>query len=308
MSVCILRAALARILTAPAGSTPRIETRDEGDGVQTVIEYRTNADGKQVKVTRRIKRTLVKTRVNEDVAMRKGWAKFGAEKGAESGPHSGTTSIGANVQIKLTAGASKTEPEPDPTQAMREKLANKRVQCRYCKGDHYTARCPYRDTLEAIPGAGSETPEGGDAAAAAGLPVSGDLNAASKINPAARSLGGAATAGKYKPPSMRAGAVPTAGTSMGGPGQRDEYATLRVTNLSEDVDEESLRDLFRRYGRVTRVFIGRDRETGLCKGFAYVNFEDRASADLARQKLDGFPFSNLILSCQWSRPRGERPS
>ena len=146
MSVCILRAALARILTAPAGSTPRIETRDEGDGVQTVIEYRTNADGKQVKVTRRIKRTLVKTRVNEDVAMRKGWAKFGAEKGAESGPHSGTTSIGANVQIKLTAGASKTEPEPDPTQAMREKLANKRVQCRYCKGDHYTARCPYRDT------------------------------------------------------------------------------------------------------------------------------------------------------------------
>lgn len=72
MSVCILRAALARILTAPAGSTPRIETRDEGDGVQTVIEYRTNADGKQVKVTRRIKRTLVKTRVNEDVAMRKG--------------------------------------------------------------------------------------------------------------------------------------------------------------------------------------------------------------------------------------------
>ena len=164
MSVCILRAALARILTAPAGSTPRIETRDEGDGVQTVIEYRTNADGKQVKVTRRIKRTLVKTRVNEDVAMRKGWAKFGAEKGAESGPHSGTTSIGANVQIKLTAGASKTEPEPDPTQAMREKLANKRVQCRYCKGDHYTARCPYRDTLEAIPGAGSETPEGGDAA------------------------------------------------------------------------------------------------------------------------------------------------
>ena len=53
--------------------------------------------------------------------------------------------------------------------------------------------------------------------------------------------------------------------------------------------------------------MGRDRETGLCKGFAYVNFEDRASADQARQKLDGYPYSNLILSCQWSQPRGEPP-
>ena len=66
--------------TDPASSTPRIETRDEGNGVQTVVEYRTNADGKQVKVTRRIKRTLVSTRVNHDVAERKGWTKFGLEK------------------------------------------------------------------------------------------------------------------------------------------------------------------------------------------------------------------------------------
>lgn len=278
---------------------PRVETRDEGNGIQVVTEYRTNADGKKVKVTRRIKRTLVSTKVNHVVAERKTWAKFGLEKSAAPGPHSGTTSIGANVQIKLTAGAQK-EPEPDPTEAMREKLANKRVQCRLCKGDHYTARCPYRDTLEAIPGAGGDVPDSDTvaAAAAAGLSLSGD-SAADKMNPAA------AGPGKYKPPSLRSGAVPTPG--MGGPTQRDETATLRVTNLSEDVEEEDLRDLFRRYGRVTRIFVGRDRETGACKGFAYVNFEDRASADMARQKLDGYPYSNLILSCQWSQPRGERP-
>lgn len=290
---------------------PQVETRDEGNGVQVITEYRTNADGKKVKVTRRIKRTLTSTKVNHDAAERKSWSKFGLEKGAQPGPHSGTTSIGANVQIKLTAGAQK-EPEPDPTEAMREKLANKRVQCRLCKGDHYTARCPYRDTLEAIPGAGGDVPdtEAVAAAAAAGLSLSSDpvaaAAAAAKINPAASPIGaGGAAPGKYKPPSLRSGAVPSAG--IGGPVQRDEYTTLRVTNLSEDVEEEDLRDLFRRYGRVTRIFVGRDRETGACKGFAYVNFEDRASADLARQKLDGYPYSNLILSCQWSQPRGERP-
>lgn len=288
--------------THAASSSPRVEVRDEGNGVQTVIEYRTNADGKPVKVTRRIKRTLVSTRVNHDVAERKQWAKFGLEKNSAAGPHGGTTSIGANVQVKLTAGGTK-EPEQDPTDAMREKLANKRVQCRLCKGDHYTARCPYRDTLEAIPGAGGETPEGEVAKAAL---QAGDPAAAAKINPATSQARAGLAPGKYVPPSLRAGAVPTV-MGSGAP-HRDDSSTLRVTNLSEDVEEDDLRDLFRRYGRVTRIYLGRDRETGACKGFAYVNFEDRASADLARQKLDGFPYSNLILSCQWSQPRGERPS
>lgn len=286
-----------------AGS--RIEKHDEGDGVQTVVEYRRNADGKQVKVTRRIKRTLISTKVNHFVAERKNWHKFGLEKNAAPGPNSGTTSIGANVQVKLTAGATK-EPEPDPTEAMREKLANKRVQCRLCKGDHYTARCPYRDTLEAIPGAGGDVPDSDTVAAAAAAGVSLTKEAATgKVGSVAAALGGAGGGSRYKPPSLRSGAVPSSG--MGGPTQRDETATLRVTNLSEDAEEEDLRDLFRYYGRVTRIFVGRDRETGLCKGFAYVNFEDRASADLARQKLDGYPYNNLILSCQWSQPRGERP-
>lgn len=279
-------------LTA-ASSQPRIETRDEGNGIHTVIEYRTNAEGKQVKVTRRIKRTLISTRVNHDVAERKGWAKFGLEKSATEGPQSSTTSIGANVQVKLAPGSAK-EPEQDPTETMREKLANKRVQCRLCKGDHYTARCPYRDTLEAIPGAGAENADGDVSAA---LAAGADPSAIAKPG----GMGGS----KYVPPSLRAGAVPN---TMGGVMQRDDQATLRVTNLSDEVDEEDLRDLFRRYGRVTRIYLGRDRETGACKGFAYVNFDDRASADLARQKLDGYPYSNLILSCQWSQPRPERPA
>lgn len=53
---------------------PRQETTDK-DGVTTIVEYRLNDEGKKVKVTRKIKRTLVKTSVNHVVAERMGWAK-----------------------------------------------------------------------------------------------------------------------------------------------------------------------------------------------------------------------------------------
>ena len=112
--------------------------------------------------------------------------------------------------------------------------------------------------------------------------------------------------GKYVPPSMRAGAG-SRGESMyrGGAG-RDELPTLRVTNVSEDTTENDLRDLFGTFGRVARVYVGRDRETGAGKGYAFVSFEDRAIAQRAMEKVHGMGYDNLILNCQWSQPREQR--
>src|ERR1700761_3310883 len=109
--------------------------------------------------------------------------------------------------------------------------------------------------------------------------------------------------GKYVPPSMRAGAG-SRGESMyrGGAG-RDELPTLRVTNVAEDTTENDLRDLFGTFGRVARVYVGRDRETGAGKGYAFVSFEDRAIAQRAMEKVHGMGYDNLILNCQWSQPR-----
>lgn len=123
---------------------------------------------------------------------------------------------------------------------------------------------------------------------------------------AAPSAGGATTiGGKYVPPSMRAGAR-GAGESMRRPGGvgRDDLPTLRVSNLSQDASDADVRDLFSRFGRVERVYIGRDRDTGIGKGFAFVSFEDREVADTARQKVDGLGYDNLILKCAWSREFG----
>ncbi len=93
------------------------------------------------------------------------------------------------------------------------------------------------------------------------------------------------------------------GEAMGRAGgqNRDDMPTIRVTNISEDTEEADLRDLFGTFGRIARVYVGRDRETGAGKGFAFVSFEEKAVAQRAMEKMHGRGYDNLILSVQWSR-------
>ncbi|TDL24567.1 translation initiation factor 3 RNA-binding subunit [Rickenella mellea] len=275
---------------------PKIEETVDENGVRTTIEYTVNDEGKKVKVTRKIKRVLQKAVVEHAVAERKTWAKFGKEKGNKPGPDRATTTVGENVTLKLTAGNKATEPEPSEDQNIKANLAKAgagKVTCRLCKGDHFTAKCPYKDSLAGLDGA--ETP-----------PI-GDEDGLGVAEAAAPVPAGPSTGGKYVPPSMRAGAGARPGEAMGRPGgNRDDLPTLRVTNVSEDTSDNDLRELFGSFGRVVRVYIGRDRETGIGKGYAFVSFEEKAVAEKAMAKVHGMGYDNLILNCQWSQPREAR--
>ncbi len=258
-----------------------------------------------------MRRTLIRTQVNQASVSRQSWTKFGQEKGRASGPHMSTTTIGENVQLKMSAGGSgkKVEEEVSPEDKMKQELAGKKIQCRTCKGDHFTSRCPYKDTLGAV-AADADTPDGeGSMTPNAALidPSNPAVAASSLAGLAAGGLGGGGS--KYVPPSRRAGADGKAamGERMGGPLNRDDLPTLRVTNLADDVEDDDLRELFSHFGRVIRVYVGRDRETGESRGFAFVSMSSREEADRARQRVDGMGYANLILSVQWSQPRGERP-
>lgn len=55
-----------------------------------------------------------------------------------------------------------------------------------------------------------------------------------------------------------------------------------------------------RLSHPTRIYVGKDQETGLCKGFAFVSFESRAEAEKAMGKINGLPYDHLILACSWS--------
>lgn len=177
-----------------------------------------------------------------------------------------------------------------------------KVVCRLCKGDHFTAKCPYKDSLNGLDGAGTcfTIPGLSSSNVKAETPPFGGDDTGTPAEPAAAAPA-ASTGGKYVPPSMRGGGRGP-GESMGRPGgSRDDMPTLRVTNISEDTQENDLRDLFGVFGRVARVYVGRDRETGAGKGFAFVSFEEKAVAQKAMEKMHGRGYDNLILNIQWSR-------
>ncbi|EFI26731.1 translation initiation factor eIF3g [Coprinopsis cinerea okayama7 len=270
---------------------PNEEFVDE-NGVITTIEYAINDEGKKVKITKKIKRTLQKSVVDLTVAERQKWAKFGQERGNKPGPDRATTTVGENVTLKISAGNKQSEQEPTQEDTVKAKLKTAgagKVTCRLCKGDHFTAKCPFKDKLGALENAGLGVGPTGE---------TDDLGLGAE--PAGAAPAAASTTGKYVPPSMRAGAG-RGGERMGG--SREDLPTLRVTNISEDTAENDLRELFGVFGRVARVYVGRDRETGAGKGFAFVSFEDRAVAQRAMEKVNGRGYDNLILSVQWSQPR-----
>ncbi|GAD95969.1 eukaryotic translation initiation factor 3 subunit EifCg, putative [Paecilomyces variotii No. 5] len=255
------------------------------DGTKTVISYRFNDEGKKVKVTRKIKTTVVKEHVNPKVAERRQWSKFGLEKGHAPGPSFDTTSVGENIifrpSVNWKAQAKEAEKEGEKG-GIKDQLKDKKVKCRICSGEHFTARCPYKDTMAPVdePTAGS------------GLDLDDDER------PAAGGLG--AGNSSYVPPHLRKGGA-GAGERMAGKYDRDDLATLRVTNVSELAEEQELRDLFERFGRVTRVFLARDRETQRAKGFAFISFADRTDAARACEKMDGFGYRHLILRVEFAK-------
>ncbi|KAB5576526.1 eukaryotic translation initiation factor 3 subunit G-domain-containing protein [Coniochaeta sp. 2T2.1] len=199
------------------------------DGSTTVIEYRYNDNGQKVKTTRRIRLITHKEVVNPRVAERKSWSKFGASAKDVNGPAHDTTSVGENIIFRPSANwrkdAKNEDADPNAV-AMKDKLKDKKVKCRICNGEHFTARCPYKDTMAPI----------GEAGAAAGADVAAGMPDES---PAAPGPGGAGAGkkGSYVPPALRGGpGGAAAGERMGGAGgkygERDDLATLRVTNVS----------------------------------------------------------------------------
>jgi hypothetical protein len=184
------------------------------DGTKTVISYRFNDDGKKVKVTRRIKTTVVREHVNPQVAERRKWEKFGLEKGHAPGPTFDTTSVGENIvfrpQVNWKANAKEAEKEGPEKGSMKDQLKDKKVKCRICSGEHFTARCPFKDTMAPV--------EEGTGAGAGGVEEEEDKGGLGAGN------------SSYVPPHMRKGGN-AGGEKMGGRFEKDDLATLRVTNV-----------------------------------------------------------------------------
>jgi translation initiation factor 3 subunit G len=137
--------------------------------------------------------------------------------------------VGENIIFKPSVNWRKdAKEEKTETGSMKDKLKDKKVKCRICNGEHFTARCPFKDTMAPVGEEG--TADLGGAAA--------DL----ADNPGGLGSGKSS----YVPPHLRnGGGASGAGDRMGGGGkyERDDLATLRVTNVGPHNSTSFLRIL-----------------------------------------------------------------
>lgn len=273
------------------GNLPAPVEKSDGNS-KTITEYSLNEDGKKTKITSHYR--IEKHRVARQIAKRKTWAKYGTSKNDKPGPNPATTITAEDVFMHFLT--NKEEDQNDQEDIKKKLLDQQKgqVKCRLCKEDHWTKQCPYKDKLEPLRTSllGEEQTEEEGPQGTPGAPPADKAK-----------IGGPGTQGKYVPPSMRDGGSKKGESMMSGRG-RDETATVRVTNLSENTREQDLQDLFRPFGDISRIFLAKDKNTGQSKGFAFINFKKREDAAKAIQVLNGYGYDHLILSVEWAKPSG----
>ena len=81
---------------------------------------------------------------------------------------------------------------------------------------------------------------------------------------------------------------------------------LYVGNLSFDVDNKTLEELFAAYGTVESADVINDRSTGQSKGFGFVEMYSNEEAKAAIAALDGKEHGGRTLKVNEAKPREDR--
>ena len=82
---------------------------------------------------------------------------------------------------------------------------------------------------------------------------------------------------------------------------------LYVGNLSFDISEGELRQMFAEFGNVTSCNLIMDRMTDRPRGFAFVEMSSPAEASKAIEALNGKEVGGRALVVNEAKPREDRP-
>ena len=82
---------------------------------------------------------------------------------------------------------------------------------------------------------------------------------------------------------------------------------LYVGNLSYDMTQDGLQDLFSQFGPVDSAQIIMDRESGRSKGFGFVEMGSDDAAKAAIAALDGKENGGRALKVNEAKPKEDRP-
>jgi RNA recognition motif-containing protein len=79
--------------------------------------------------------------------------------------------------------------------------------------------------------------------------------------------------------------------------------SIYIGNLSYDVTQEDINEVFTEYGTVKRVYLPTDRETGRMRGFGFVEMATEAEESAAIEALNGAEWMGRELKVNKARTR-----
>ena len=83
---------------------------------------------------------------------------------------------------------------------------------------------------------------------------------------------------------------------------------IYVGNLSWNLKDQDLSNLFASYGEVVSAKIVNDKFTNRSKGFGFVEMPDDTAAQKAISELDGGVVEGRAIKVMVARPKEERPN
>jgi len=92
-----------------------------------------------------------------------------------------------------------------------------------------------------------------------------------------------------------------------GPLRSVEGWVVFVTGVHEEAQEDDLRDAFSEHGAASKVQINTDRQTGLAKGYALVEYATQSEAQDAINTLHGAQVLGKTIGVHWAfvKPTGQ---
>jgi hypothetical protein len=96
--------------------------------------------------------------------------------------------------------------------------------------------------------------------------------------------------------------------SLGRPRIEEFNMRLYVGNLSRDVTEAELREVFQPFGKIDELTIVKDRFNNVSKGFGFVEMPEQSEAQAAIAGLQGKELKGRSLDVNEARPQADRSS
>lgn len=81
---------------------------------------------------------------------------------------------------------------------------------------------------------------------------------------------------------------------------------IYVSNLSYEIKDDDLRQIFEEYGEVTSAKVIKDKYNGKSRGFGFVEMSNEANAEKAVAELNNEEFLGKAISVSKARPKAAR--